>query len=186
MNKIVFGLIGPLASGKGTVAQYLRERHNAGSARFSSILRDILDRVYLPQTRENLQALSSSLRGQFGDDLLALAVAKDVERDEHDIVAVDGVRREPDIKHLKELPNFYLVSIDADIKIRHERMTKRGENPDDTTKTFEQFVADNKREAETQIAELQKKASFSLDNNGSLEDLHRQIDDLVSKVRAKI
>src|SRR3989338_9548768 len=102
MNKIVFGLIGPLASGKGTVAQYLRERHNAGSARFSSILRDILDRVYLPQTRENLQALSSSLRGQFGDDLLALAVAKDVERDEHDIVAVDGVRREPDIKHLKE------------------------------------------------------------------------------------
>src|SRR3989344_7845537 len=147
MEQIVLGFIGPLASGKGTVCQYLMEKHNAGYVRFSTVLRDILNRVHLEHSRENLQKISTVLRSNFGDDILALAVAKDVEQLPNEIVAVDGVRRAPDIKHLKNLPDFYLVSIDADIKVRYDRIIKRKENSDDAAKTFEQFAADNAREA---------------------------------------
>jgi len=183
MQKIILGFIGPLASGKGTAAKYLAEKHGAGSYRFSTILRDILSRVYLPDTRTNMQTVSSVMRGAFGDDLLALAIAKDVEADARQIVAVDGVRREPDIKHLRELPGFYLISIEADMKLRHERMTKRGENPDDNAKTFEQFVKDSQAEAEQQIAALQQKADFVINNNGDLANFFRQIDEILEKVK---
>ena len=182
-SRIVLGLIGPMASGKSTVCSYLTQKHNAGYVRFSSVLRDILGRIYLPQTRQNMQKLSSILRSNFGDDLLALTAAKDVEAVESNIAAVDGVRREPDIKHLKELQGFYLISIDADIRVRHERITKRSENPDDQSKTFKQFVKENQAEAELQIMELQKKAPFQIDNSGSFEDLYRQVEGVLKKIK---
>ncbi len=185
-DKIILGFIGPIASGKGTACKYLVEKHNAGYVRFSTVLRDILDRVHLPHSRENMQLLSTTLRGQFGDDLLALAIAKDAQADAHDIVGVDGVRRAPDIKHLLQVKGFHLISIDAHIKVRFERLVQRGENPDDHTKTFEVFVEDNKRETELQIADLQKTAEFQIDNDGSFEDLYKQIDEILSKLQAPL
>ena len=129
-----------------------------------------------------MQELSSSLRKTFGDDLLASIIAKDVSNDEAEIVVVDGVRRLPDIKYLRELPGFSLVALQTDQKTRWERMTKRGENPDDLQKTFEQFKIDEQAEAEQHIAEVAKTAEFVLNNNGSLEDLHNQIKNILKKV----
>lgn len=185
MKKIILGLVGPIASGKGTICQYLKEKHNASVYRFSTILRDILDRLYLEQSRDNLQDLSLDLRKRFGDDLLALVIAKDVENEKNEIIAIDGVRREPDIKYLKELPGFHLVYIDADQKIRYERIVKRGENSDDTQKTFAEFKKDEKKEAEQQIKGVAKLAELTLDNNGTLDELYQQIEEILLKVESR-
>lgn len=182
MSKIILGLNGPLAAGKGTVAKYLKEKHNAAIYRFSTPLRDILDRIYINQDRKNMQDLSLDLRTRFGDDLLASIIAKDVASDKSEIIIVDGVRRLPDIKYLRELSAFYLITIKADQEIRWERMTKRGENPDDKDKTFEQFQKDEQAEAEIHIAEVGKTAEFTLDNNGSIDDLQRQIEEILNKI----
>ena len=45
MDKIIFGLVGPLASGKETVKKYLNEKYGGKDCKFSSILRDILSRL---------------------------------------------------------------------------------------------------------------------------------------------
>ena len=66
MAKIIFGLVGTLASGKGAVKQRLIERYKAEDCRFSTILRDVLNRLDVPTTRENLQNVSTSLRQLFG------------------------------------------------------------------------------------------------------------------------
>ena len=62
MAKVILGFVGPIASGKGTACQYLRDQHRAPTYRFSSPLRDVLDRLYLPQSRQNMQDLSLALR----------------------------------------------------------------------------------------------------------------------------
>ncbi|MFA6321931.1 MAG: AAA family ATPase [Candidatus Buchananbacteria bacterium] len=182
MNKIILGLVGPIASGKGTACQYLKEKYGAETFRFSTMLRDILNRVYIENSRENLQKVSSVLRQTFGDDLMAKTIANDVKNAPGQVVAVDGVRREPDIKYLQEIPGFYLVAINAEQKVRHQRITRRGENTDDNQKTFEQFQQDEQQEAEQQIKEVAKLAKFHLDNNGSLSDLQRQIDEIIKQV----
>lgn len=179
---IILGFVGPLAAGKGTACKYLTEHYNATIYKFSAPLRDVLKRLYRDVTRENLQNLSSALRQTFGDDLLASVIAGDVKTGTSAIMAVDGVRRLPDIAHLKDIDGFALVSITADQKTRWERMVKRGENADDSTKTFEQFVLDEQREAEIHIAEVAKTAQFAIDNNGSPEQLYSQIDEIIKAI----
>lgn len=182
-KKIILGFVGPIASGKGMACEYLKTRHGAGYTRFSSILRDILGRIYVEKSRNNLQKLSFSLRQTFGDDILALAIAKDVQNDPHTIIAVDGVRRLPDIKYLTKVPGFHLISIDADQEVRYKRINKRGENTDDIKKTFEEFQKDEQNEAEKDIREVQNTAHFQINNNGTCEDLFCQIDAVLEKIK---
>lgn len=183
MKKIILGLTGPMASGKGTAATYLKEKHAATVHRFSTSLRDILDRIYIEQSRKNMQDISLDLRNRFGDDLLASIIAKDVANDENSLIIIDGIRRLPDIKYLRQLPEFKLVSLEADQKIRWQRMTMRGENPDDIQKTFDQFQLDEQAEAEQQITEVAKTADYKINNNLPVDDLHKNLEMILEKLK---
>src|SRR3989344_3407428 len=119
MAKIIIGLTGPFASGEGTIKKYIEEKYHGKECRFSSLLRDILKRLDVSINRENLQKVSTVLRREFGEDLLAKAIANDVRNLSSDIVVVDGVRRMTDIKFLKRLVGFVLVKVDADPNIRN-------------------------------------------------------------------
>ena len=177
--KIILGLTGSIASGKGTVSKYLKEKYKAQTFKFSQILRAMLQRAYLPETRDNLVKISFALREAFGQDILAKIIAGDVQKTNRKIIVVDGVRRPADIKYLKDLPGFKLIGLDAHPKIRYERLKKRRENKDDQTKTWSQFLADQQAETEVYIPELIKKADLIIDNSGSLEELYKKIDNLI-------
>lgn len=182
MSKTIIGFTGQMASGKGTATEYLKQKYQAAAYRFSTPLRDVLDRIYVEVNRNNMQTLSSALRGAFGDDLLASIIATDAQNEKGELVVIDGIRRHPDIKYLKELSGFHLIHITADQKLRWERMTKRAENADDVNKTLEEFQADEKKEAEIHILEVAQTAEYTIDNNGSLEDLYQKIDRIISAV----
>jgi dephospho-CoA kinase len=92
MPKIIIGLAGEIASGKDVTKKYLEINYGASCHRFSTILRDILNRLYLPIKRENMQDISTFLRQRFGEDLLAKIITEDVKNDPHEIVVVDGIR----------------------------------------------------------------------------------------------
>ncbi|MFA5813442.1 MAG: AAA family ATPase [Patescibacteria group bacterium] len=181
MSKIILGFVGQIASGKGTAVAYLKEKYGASAHRFSSMLRDVLDRLYLEQSRENMQKISSVLRENFGEDTLAKVMAEDVKNTPNSLVAIDGIRRPADAKYLKEILGFKLIHIFADREKRYERIVARGENSDDRKKTFEEFKKDHEREAEREIGEIALEAIEQIDNNGSLEKLYEQLDQLVNK-----
>lgn len=184
-KKIILGFVGELSSGKGTAAAYLKEKYGAPSHRFSTMLRDILNRLYLDISRHNMQELSRILRETFGQDTLAKVIAADVKNEPAELVTVDGVRRLADIKYLKEISGFYLIYLTADPKIRYERIIKREENTDDTHKTFKQFQKDEKAEAELQIRETAKSADFTINNNGTLKELYKQIEDILGEIKKR-
>ncbi|PLX24441.1 hypothetical protein C0580_05140 [Candidatus Parcubacteria bacterium] len=179
MDKKILVFTGLPACGKGTAAKYFKEKYQAGSFRFSTIMRDLLDRVYLPHSRENMSRISTILRQNFSEDLFAKTMAEDVKNAKEDIVVIDGARRLADIEHLSKISGFKLVAIEVDMRIRYERLVKRGENPDDKSKTWEDFQADHELETELSIPELMEKADVMVDNNGSLEDFYKQLDQLV-------
>lgn len=179
MQKIILGIAGEIASGKGTTAQYLVKKHNASTHRFSTALRDVAKRMYLEESRENLQKISTMMRENFNGDILSMVIYKDVESDNSQVIAIDGVRRMADIEFLKRIPEFKLVYLDASMENRYERIIKRGENVDDNSKTFEEFKIDHEREAELQIKDLKDRADFVIDNNGNLEELYMQIDKII-------
>lgn len=182
MSKIIIGLIGQLACGKGSVKKYLSEKYNAQDCRFSTPLRDVVARLAILESRENLQKLSTVLRGAFGEDLLAKVIAVDASKLNSEIVVIDGVRRMADIKYLKELSNFYLIKVEADPKIRFERLKTRNENVGDKDKTFEQFLADQNNEADREIPIVMNSTKISINNDGNLEDLYIQVDKIIAEI----
>lgn len=181
MNKLILGFTGQIASGKGTSALYLKETYGATTYRFSTILRDLVDRIYIPQNRHNLQTISRIIRENFGEGILAKAMAEDVKNDTSKIIAIDGIRRPSDVEYLKNVPGFVLVSLEATIEKRYERITSRGENTDDNKKTFNEFKKEHEAESELTISEIASQATECIDNNRSIEYLHKQLDQLIKK-----
>ena len=185
MAKLIIGLVGMQASGKGSVAKYLAQAHNASIHRFSTMLRDIAERLYIVQNRDNLQNLSSTLRLNFGEDLLAKVMAKDVESDPAEIVVIDGVRRFADILFLRELPHFKLIKIETDQDLRFKRLVDRAENVGDDKKTYNEFVNDERKEADREIPQVMAETEIKIDNNGGFDALHAQIDQLLESFADK-
>ncbi len=181
MQKKIIGLTGEIASGKGTVAEYIKKNYNGSIHRFSTILRDVLDRLYLDQSRENMQKLSTTLRKNYGQDLFSKVISQDVKNDSAKVIAIDGIRRESDIEYLKKIDGFRLVYLEADLEIRYKRLIKRDENSDDQNKAFEQFKKDHRGESELQIKELKNIAGEVIDNNGIMESLYQQVDKILKK-----
>jgi len=182
-KKIIIGLTGKMASGKGTVVKYLIKKHKVDTYKFSKILRDILDRLYLEKSRKNIQNTSTFLRKNFGEDCLARAITEDVKKSKNKLIIVDGIRRLVDIKYLIKEKNikFYLIAIEIDPKIAYQRLIKRNENKGDNKKTYQQFLADQRKESDREIPKVIKKADFIIDNNGTLKDFKKQISKLSDK-----
>jgi dephospho-CoA kinase len=182
MSKVIIGLVGELAAGKGTVAAYLKKKYQAMSFGFSDPLRQTLDLYDITKTRENAQQLSTVLRQTFGENILATAMAKRVREATADLIIVDGVRRFTDIKNLQPMLNFNLIYIKTDPEIRYQRYTKRNQFVGDDTMTFEEFEAKDGAEADRQVPKVGKKAKYTIDNNDTLEQLHRQIEEILKKI----
>lgn len=180
-KKLIFGLTGQIASGKGTVAKYLEKKYQAKTFKFSDPLRDVLKRINKEITRENMQNLSIMLREKFGQDILAKITAEDVKKTKNKIIVVDGIRRVPDIKYLSEIDGFKLIKIIADQKIRYKRLIKRTENVGDTEKTYEQFLEEEQAETELSIPKVMSKADLEIDNNGNINKLYEQIKEIIKK-----
>jgi dephospho-CoA kinase len=180
--KLILGLVGEMAAGKTTVTNYLKTKYNAVSFRFSDMLRDILIRLHLPENRHNLQTISTVLRQNFSEDIMSKVLALDVEKSSHNLIITEGIRRPSDITYLKNLQNFYIITINANERVRYERLTNRSENPDDQNKTWEQFKEESAQESEEKIKEVASQANFTVDNNKTIEELYKQIDSVMKKI----
>ncbi len=177
-KRIIFGIVGHIGSGKGAASAYLESRYGAGVYRSSNILRDILDRLHEPHKRQSLQELSLALITQFGEDILSKTMRADIEQMDQRIIVVEGIRREGDFVHIQDAGEFVLVSIDADAKVRYNRLITRGENVDDN-KSYEDFLEDSKRGTELNITKLGKQATEHIHNDGDFAALYAQIDTLI-------
>lgn len=184
-KKIILGITGEIASGKDTVTKYLVERYGAKQYRFSDPLRDILDRLHLPQVRKHLSDLSHFLRKAFGEDILAHVIENDAKKDTHELVVIDGIRRLSDIDLVKKLPEFTLIYVEADMQRRYDRLTGRRQNVDDQTKTFEEFKQDHLLETEMTIPPLRVDAKYIINNDGTLEELYAQADKVMEELKVK-
>jgi len=183
MAKIILGIIGFNGCGKTTVAEYLKDKHQAEIFGFSGPLREVLNLLLLEKTRENLQLLSRILRENFGQDLLSKILVNRVNNATAEVVCIEGVRRPKDVDYLREIPNFHLLGIETDEKICYDRMIKRGQNAGENNMTFEQFQVERSAESETLIGEVAKEASFTITNNGTKEEFYQKIEDVLINMK---
>lgn len=181
MRKVI-GFVWEIGCGKWTAIDYLAAKYGAVSFRYSAILRTILSSLFIPINRENLQTLSTNLRQNFWEDLFAKVIAENIKKTSADIIVVDGIRRIEDIEHIKDLEGFKLIYVESDVNIRYDRTKNRWENIDERNLTLEQFIENSKAETETKIRDLKNISDFTINNDGKIENLYKEIDKIVKEL----
>lgn len=182
---LVLCLTGEKLGGKTTFSQYLADNYDAEHYRFSGILDDLLARLHLPNSRDNQIAIVQSLRKEFGTELLAHVLKKDIQKQEKEIAVIDGIRFEEELHILKNLSNFHLVYITAPLEERYKRAKNRGEKVGEENQTFEDFKAQEEAPTEQKIKALGEDAEFKIDNDATLEDYFHQIEKVYKEIKQK-
>jgi dephospho-CoA kinase len=177
--KLVLGLTGPNAAGKGEVAEYLRSRGFALHS-LSDVVREEAAARGLPPERAHLIRIGTLLRQQGGAGVLARRIlARLGDRD-----VVDSIRNPAEVEVLRELPHFVLLGVQAPTEVRFRRALARGRPGD--PQTLEEF---RRREAEENTADpnaQRLEATFGLadrvlDNDGGIAALHEAVERLLAE-----
>jgi dephospho-CoA kinase len=183
-KRTVIALVGRKGSGKGTVAKILKERYGASVYRYSDVLRDVLMRLSIDLNRENLIGLSEALRKQFGEGTIKHALMVAAMKDPAELLVLDGLRRLGDLEHLDELGTVHLVNVAAPLEVRYKRLTQRGENAGETSRTFESFAEMEHAPTEVTIGDLEAKAELTIENIGNAEELSEKVNEMMKQFQA--
>lgn len=177
---MIIGLTGKNGSGKTAVSEYLKSRGFSCHS-LSDAIREEICKNGREVTRDILIRTGNELRAKYGPGILAERILALLDKD-HNYV-VDSIRNPYEIEVLRRRKDFTLMALDADPKIRFERSRDRGREV--AAQTFEQFGQEEARElssdnpANQQLLATLSAADVTVTNNGTLEDLHRKLDDLL-------
>jgi dephospho-CoA kinase len=184
MGKIIIGLVGEAAAGKGTVAQYLVEKYSAKTLAFSTPMKECLTRLRVPLSREHIAAFSEFTRKAYGEDLYARVVAEDAKALPDAMVVVDGIRRPTDYQNLKELDGFHLIYVTAPVELRWARARGRGEKAGESHMSLADFKAEERLPTEREIKKIGASAEFAVDNSGKFDELYTSIVSIIEYIKA--
>jgi len=181
------GLTGLNASGKGTVADLLKEN---GYSYFSlsDIVREEASKLGLDHSRESLIYSGNMLRKELGPSVLAKKIISKIEVSKPSKAVIDSIRNLAEINELKKLPGFILAAVDAPVKVRFERAISRGRVGFE--KTMEEFIRIEKKENTSdpdkqQLFECLKAADIKIINGGTVEELKRKIEAFLMEPETK-
>jgi len=178
MKKIIIGLTGEMGAGKDTFCQHIQEVSNKPvfCFKFSDPLSEVLRIFFDSVRREDQQWLAVLLRDRFGKDILAKAIEKKVKNIQEGLIILNGIRYREEFNMTKKMRGK-IIYITADSKLRWQRLQDRGEKKDDSA-PYEKFLELEKAATESLIQEMGKEADYKIENNGSLEEFCREIDNL--------
>lgn len=183
---MIIGLSGTLAAGKDTVADYLVEKEGFEHISLSAVLRKVAAEKGIETTMENLTKLGNSLKTEYSADYLVNRAKKEVDFSK-DIV-VSSIRQPEEIESLKREKDFYMIFVDADIKIRFERLVKRGRAGD--VGEFEKFKEQEEKQLNGQsggmnLSKCRKMADYVIVNNCSIEEFKDRIKQTFQQIKEK-
>ena len=182
---MIIGLTGPIAAGKGVVAEFLKKKDFIYFS-LSEELRNIARSQNIELTRENLQNLGNKTRHEKGAGYLAELVAGKICSNGYANAVIDGIRNPAEVKALKRLKDFMLVSIDASKETRFKRLQKR--NMEKEAISWENFLKVNARDLGEddlkgqQVKKCMDLADIIFVNEHSLEETQKKLEELYKKL----
>ena len=179
---MILGITGTNGSGKGAVVDYLISKgyvHYSVRAKLEEALRELdiqIDRTALRNYANELRKEHGA--GYFGKLFLADIKEKGIEN-----AVIESIRTVGEFEYLKS-EGVYVIAVDADRKIRFERIKRRASNTDKLD--FNTFVIEEEREwhgaegsHDMNVMEVIARADAKVLNEGSLKDLHRKLDEVL-------
>lgn len=182
----VIGIVGPLACGKGVVADYLIKNYGYTSFSLSYIVHEEAKKRGITElTRTILQDIGDDLRKKEGDGVLAKRAIKMLKSQK---IIIEGIRNPGEVEYLCTIPGFFLIAVDALQEVRFRRVIERGKPWD--PKDWETFLkvdgrdsVDKKNMSGQQVRACMKLADVELRNDTDLTQFYNDIEKNLSTRR---
>lgn len=178
---MLIGVVGSIASGKDTFAEYL-EKRGFVNVSLSAMLREIMSKERESLDVMNLTRYGNQLRNTKGFGFLASEALKKIgDRN----AVVTSIRQVGEVEVLIKRQDFTLIKTDAPIEMRFSRLQKRSRAGD--PKNLEELKQIEKMQAGGQSGGMNVDACMELAdakiiNDGSVEEFYKKIDDFMVKV----
>ena len=176
MERLIIGLVGPIASGKGFLASHLQELGFFYTS-LSDRVRDEARSKNIELTRENLQNIGNNLRETYGSQILAERTALLLSSSDKTIV-IDSIRNPAEIEYLRKVLNIKILGITAPEATRLEWYMARAKERNEDGATAVDFQKSNERDlgggennSGQQVKKCLEIADYIIENYGSKEQL---------------
>lgn len=139
---LIIGLTGTIGSWKGTVVEYLKTQ---GFHHYSArdVIIEELDRQGLEHTRDEMARIANAMRQKDGPAAIIQALYHKAKHHGWNAV-IESIRTLGEIDFLRDQPHFFLWAVDADQKVRYQRIVERNLSTDKIN--FETFVEQERTE----------------------------------------
>ncbi len=175
----IIGITGTLGAGKGTLVDYLVEHYGYRHYSVRGYLTEEAMRRGLSINRDTFVEVANDLRAQHGPSYITDELYKQAEAAGGDAI-IESVRTPGEVLSLQQNEHFLLFAVDADPKIRYERIVLRNSETDHVS--FETFMENEIREMSStdpnhqNVGRCMEMADVVFQNNGSFEDLYQQVE----------
>ncbi|MCX6730502.1 MAG: AAA family ATPase [Candidatus Roizmanbacteria bacterium] len=184
----IIGIVGPFASGKGVVTDYLIKKYSYTSFSLSTIVHDEVKKKGITNyDRTILQNTGDELRKKEGDGVLAKRAVQYLKRKNSSLkkIVIEGIRNPGEIAFLRTIPGFILIAVDASQKIRFQRILERKKpwDPMDWD-AFKKVDGRDRGDKENtngqQVKKCMEMADVKIKNEGGVKEVEREIEKILN------
>ena len=185
---MIIGITGTIGAGKGTIVEFLKKKgFNHFSAR-SFINEEIVKRG-LTINRDNMVLVANDMRAKHSPSYVAEELFLRAQKKGRDSI-LESLRTPGEIDKLREEKDFILFAVDANQKIRFQRVKQRNDIQSDDV-DFQKFVEQEKKEMNStdpnkqNLSKCIQMADYIFINDGSIEELEKQVNEVLKNDKSK-
>ncbi len=184
---MLIGLTGTKASGKGILADILKEKGFIYLSLSDAVREEAVKRGIVDYTIKQLQDIGNELREKYGNGVLARKIMEKFENGKNYVI--DGIRNVGEIEEFRKAnEKFVLIAVDAPQAVRFKRLLKRGRESD--PKTWQDFLEMDKRDrgfsegkSGQQVEKCMELADIKIYNDFNVEVLKEEIKKILRKLK---
>jgi len=136
--------------------------------------------------RDSMTTVANELRANNSPSYITDQLYKQAVENAKDCI-IESIRTPGEVYSLKAKSDFYLFAVDANPKVRFERIKIRKSSTDNID--FKTFMANEDREMNTadpnkqNLSKCIKMADYKFNNDGDLESLNKEVEIVLNKIK---